>query len=494
MTLPLPLPVNGMEAARGRPEVSQPPQLGRDTTATIAAEQGTGGYLGVSMGGTSRAPFRATGTEQDDTIPLGSFLTAEAATRVYDRRAAATPGRALNLSACYEGGSALDSYQRTALATRPGTHAHGGHGLPQQRDGNGDDNPEQLTDSDWSDGDDDGHGMTSIERAARDCAQRKAPAAGIARGSLTDCAQYVGVTFVERKKAAPFQAQIRFKSKNHHICRCPTAEAAARAYDVVACMIPGRPLNFPTTIPAAASSSQQREGASAVPAESDILAAIAALRQAQPQLAPWGTAQYFGVHINKGSTRNPYQARIRIDGKQKHLSSYPTAEAAARAYDAVARTIHGHKLNFPTGGSSVAAAAGDSCMGIRSLPARGAGKLSQPPRVADNDDGSHATAAAARARKRKQPSSSSLLHAIAKPQQLSRQKTHASAAQVHHPVQPSQQLRDPDAHAEDQPARRSILELFIAGIDEDGEPLNGPSQLGVPDLTVAEILAVTMRP
>jgi hypothetical protein len=47
---------------------------------------------------------------------------------------------------------------------------------------------------------------------------------------------------------------------------------------------------------------------------------------------------------------------------------------------------------------------------------------------------------------------------------------------------------------EDQPAHRSILELFIAGIDEDGVPLNGPSQLDVPDLTVAEILAVTMRP
>jgi hypothetical protein len=66
---------------------------------------------------------------------------------------------------------------------------------------------------------------------------------------------------------------------------------------------------------------------------------------------------------------------------------------------------------------------------------------------------------------------------------------------MHHHLKPSQQLPDAAAHdVEDQPAHRSILELFIAGIDEDGVPLNGPFQLGVPDLTVAEILAVTIRP
>jgi hypothetical protein len=40
----------------------------------------------------------------------------------------------------------------------------------------------------------------------------------------------------------------------------------------------------------------------------------------------------------------------------------------------------------------------------------------------------------------------------------------------------------------DQPARRSVLELFLAGVDEDGVPLNGPCQLGVTDLTVAKLL------
>jgi hypothetical protein len=46
----------------------------------------------------------------------------------------------------------------------------------------------------------------------------------------------------------------------------------------------------------------------------------------------------------------------------------------------------------------------------------------------------------------------------------------------------------------DLPARPSILELFIAGIDEEGEPLNGPTQVGLHDLTVAEHLALVKRP
>jgi hypothetical protein len=347
-----------MEAAQG----CHPPQLGYEDTGAPTAECG---YLGVSMGGTSRAPFRATGTVQGDTIPLGSFLTAEAAARAYDRSAAVAPGCALNFPAGYGRSSAPAPYQRAALAT-------------QQRDDDDDDEPEllivsdcQLTDSDWSDGDDDGDGMTCIERTARDSAQRKAPAAGIAHGSTADCAQYVGVTFDERHKAASFKAWIKFKSKKLWICCCPTAEAAARAYDLVACMIPGRKLNFPMTIPAAASSSRQGEGASAVPTESDILAAIADVRQAQ-QVAQTGAVKYFGVCIDKTRTRNPYKATVRIDRKQKNLGYHSTAEAAALAYDAGARTIRGHKLNFPICGSSVTAAAGGSRTGVRSLPSRGA--------------------------------------------------------------------------------------------------------------------------
>jgi hypothetical protein len=145
--------------------------------------------------------------------------------------------------------------------------------------------------------------VASIEWVARDSTQRKALAVGIARGSKADCEQYVGVSNAESNKAAPSDAQIYFKSKHHHICYCPTAEVEARAYDAVACMMPGRKLDFPTTIPAAASSSRQREGASAVPEESDIRAAIAAARQAQPQLPPTGRpsfVRWFGLAAYAG--------------------------------------------------------------------------------------------------------------------------------------------------------------------------------------------------
>jgi hypothetical protein len=302
------------------------------------------------------------------------------------------------------------------------------------------------------------------------------PADGTARGSKADCARYVGVYFDEHRNASnPFVAQFRFESSLRHICCCPTAEAAARAYDAVAFMVPGRALNFPTTIPAAASSSRQRGAASAGQTESDILAAIAAVRQAQP---PKGTVKYFGVSIEETSASNSNRAFIRqLDGKRKSLGRHPTAEAAARAYDAVACTIIGHKLNFPTGGSSAAAACRGLRTDARSLPARSTGQPSHPPRVAhDADDPPPATPASACARKRKQPSSSSLPRAGAAPQppvrqQHLRQRTHASAVpQVHRSLQPAQQQ---PCSAVDPPPRPSILELFLAGIDEDGEPLNG---------------------
>jgi hypothetical protein len=392
-TLPLPLPVNGMEAARGHHVGSQLLQPEQEDRATPAVEHGTGGYLSVTTDGTNRVPFRATGTVHDDTIPFGSFFTADAAAREQDGWAATTPGLAPNLPAGYEGGGASASRQRAALPTRPGAHVHG---LPQQRDG--DDADEhvllvasdcQLTDSDRSDADDtDGDGVASIEWVECDTPQPKSPASGITLGSRAECAQYVGVHLKANRAANPFQANVHFHSKLRHICACSTAEAAARAYDAVACLIPGRELNFPTTIPAAASSSRQQEGASAVPPkESDILAAIAAVREAQPEPSR-GAVNYIGVTFNHRSALNPYRAVIRIDGKGTHLSSHSTAEAAARAYDAVASTIPGRKLNFPIDGSSAVATAEGFRTAARSLPARDAGQPSHPPPLAPNDDGS----------------------------------------------------------------------------------------------------------
>jgi hypothetical protein len=371
-TLPLPRPVNGTEAARDRGIGSQPPQLGHEGTTTLAAKHGTDVSLGVCMGGNRRLPFRApTGgtVPEGDKIPLGPIPTAEASARGHDGWAAATHGRALDILASDELGSARVPRKRAALTTRPGAHVRG---LPQQQRNDNDDEPEQLTDSDGSDGYDDDGGATSSERAGRGAAQQVAPAADIARGSKADCVRYAGVRCGESKASRPFfRATIPFNSNQYHICCCPTAEPAARAYDAVACMILGRALNFLTTTPAAASSARQRKRASAVPAESDILAAIAAVRQAQPQLSRTGAVKYFGVSMDKRRGCNPYQARIQVDGIQVCLGFHPTAEAAARAYDAAARTIPSRKLNFPTGGSSAAAVCGDSRTDARSPPARG---------------------------------------------------------------------------------------------------------------------------
>jgi hypothetical protein len=46
----------------------------------------------------------------------------------------------------------------------------------------------------------------------------------------------------------------------------------------------------------------------------------------------------------------------------------------------------------------------------------------------------------------------------------------------------------------DLPACPSILELFLAGVGEEGVPLNGPTELGLYDLTVAELVALAERP
>jgi hypothetical protein len=67
------------------------------------------------------------------------------------------------------------------------------------------------------------------------------------------------------------------------------------------------------------------------------------------------TVKYFRATKTK-RIRNPFHAKLKIDGKTKFLGNHLTGEAVARAYDAVARTIRGRKLNFPNASSEALAA------------------------------------------------------------------------------------------------------------------------------------------
>lgn len=50
---------------------------------------------------------------------------------------------------------------------------------------------------------------------------------------------------------------------------------------------------------------------------------------------------YKGVYRNPGSSKNPWMARIMVNRRSHYLGSFVTAEAAARAYDAMAVRIAG---------------------------------------------------------------------------------------------------------------------------------------------------------
>jgi uncharacterized membrane protein len=65
--------------------------------------------------------------------------------------------------------------------------------------------------------------------------------------------------------------------------------------------------------------------------------------------------KYIGVSISN-SVYSPYRADLWVNGKNKHLGNHLTAQAAARAYDAVASTIPGRQLNFPDARRRAAAA------------------------------------------------------------------------------------------------------------------------------------------
>lgn len=61
---------------------------------------------------------------------------------------------------------------------------------------------------------------------------------------------------------------------------------------------------------------------------------------------PGSSSKYVGVSWYKPS--NKWEAKIKIDGNNKHLGIFTDEEAAARAYDAAARELHGEfaRCNF----------------------------------------------------------------------------------------------------------------------------------------------------
>jgi hypothetical protein len=60
----------------------------------------------------------------------------------------------------------------------------------------------------------------------------------------------------------------------------------------------------------------------------------------------WGKSIFKGAHVQRGKY---FAAHIKINGKQKHLGSFKTAEEAAYKYDEAALLNYGKfaRLNFP---------------------------------------------------------------------------------------------------------------------------------------------------
>jgi hypothetical protein len=298
------------------------------------------------------------------------------------------------------------------------------------------------------------------------------------RGSKADCAQYVGVFYDERKSGTkPFRASIYFGSKPYHICKCATAEAAALAYDAVARMIPNQKLNFPTTSSAAAFAAVPSNGAGAIPSESELLAAIAAFRCRQPQ-RPRGEIKYVGVCRYQARAR-PFQAQIWVDAKKKTLGYHPTAEAAARAYDVVARKIPGRMLNFPVASASTpkarvqAAASAHAGLATPSEPIEQKVQPSAPraalPQPGADDSGedhgySAAAAEPARSSKRMRSNSPDMQH---------------PEAQLRQPLPPLQQHhhQQPSASSALTAQPLSSLQLSLAAAYDDREPPDGMGEL-----------------
>lgn len=66
---------------------------------------------------------------------------------------------------------------------------------------------------------------------------------------------------------------------------------------------------------------------------------LATHSQNQANRGPNGRRRYKGVY--RSPTQGRWYAKIMADGKQHYLGTFSTAVAAARAYDAAARELHG---------------------------------------------------------------------------------------------------------------------------------------------------------
>jgi hypothetical protein len=201
--------------------------------------------------------------------------------------------------------------------------------------------------------------------------------------------RYKGVTF--KTARGRWEASIRVDGKNTFLGRFHDEEAAAHAYDAAARIHHGRfaSLNFPDDETWEGETYQPREpesgykgvkltggkwqarlqvnGVTKSLGYRDTAEAAAHLYDTGVRHLRDGDGELnfpddltddpaFGVprayksgYIGVFPYKTRWRARMTIEGKQVHLGTFDTAEAAARAYDDAARAAYGDqvKLNFP---------------------------------------------------------------------------------------------------------------------------------------------------
>merc|ERR1711965_1246782 len=136
--------------------------------------------------------------------------------------------------------------------------------------------------------------------------------------------KYVGVTW--NKKNKKWQAKIMTNGEEKHLGYSHDEKEAARMYDEQAALL-GKPVNFPLheDMEQAAKKAPQRKDMSKVPNVN------------RP-------SKYVGVTWSKQMKK--WEAKIKIDGKNKTLGYYHDEKEAARIYDEQAILL-GKPVNFP---------------------------------------------------------------------------------------------------------------------------------------------------